>query len=93
MTTEKKCLIFTRVSTDKQDTRRQISQLEKVAKRFEYQVSQIISECISGATRNKKRPELQKAMKLAERKEYQIFMVTELSRLGRSPIDVLSTVA
>jgi DNA invertase Pin-like site-specific DNA recombinase len=88
----KRCLIFTRVSTDKQDSQRQIQQLQKTANKYGYTLFKIVSEYISGATRNKKRPELQKVISYAERNEFDILMVTELSRLGRSPIDVLSAV-
>lgn len=92
MNKRKTALIFARVSTsDKgQDAERQVMELNIKAEGFGYDVKHVITETISGTRRNEARPQLLKAISLAS--QYDIFMVTELSRLGRSPVDVLKAV-
>ena len=88
----KRALLFTRVSTAKQEQQRQIKQLNDACKKLDLKPVIILQERISGATRTKKRPVLLKALELAKMGKYEVFMVTELSRLGRNARAILNAI-
>lgn len=76
--------ILVRVSTNEQDTSRQINELESVAKRAGWQVVEVIREQgVSGSS--KVRPGLSRALALAESRHVKKLMVHEVSRLSRHP--------
>ena len=77
-----KIAIYARVSTDEQTTENQIFELKNVAKRMGWTVSAVYSDTISGA--KAKRPELDKLLKSAMRKEIDVIMAWSVDRLGRS---------
>ena len=74
--------IYARVSTDEQTTENQVFELEKVAKRMGWTVTEVYADTISGA--KAKRPELDKLLKSAMRKEIDVVMAWSVDRLGRS---------
>lgn len=84
--------IFGRVSSEEQDFKRQISDLQKIADRLNYEVVTIITEKISGAKTNEERKGIQQLLQGARNKQFQKVMVTEVSRLGRSTIETLKLV-
>ena len=77
-----KVAIYARVSTDEQTTENQVFELEKVAKRMGWTVTEIYADTISGA--KAKRPQLDKLLKSAMRKEIDVVMAWSVDRLGRS---------
>ncbi len=77
-----KCAIYSRVSTDKQTTDNQIRELRAVAKRHGWKVEAIYSDVISGA--KDKRPELDRLLESVHKKEIDIVLAWDVSRLGRS---------
>lgn len=81
--------IYCRVSTSDQSCDRQARDLRAFAKRADYQVIKVFKETGSGTKLD--RAERQKIMALAQRREIDAVLVTELSRWGRSTIDLLST--
>lgn len=81
--------IYARVSTAAQYCERQVSDLEAFAVRAGYRVVAVIRETASG--RKDMRPERRKVLALAQRREIDAVLVTELSRWGRSTQDLLST--
>lgn len=85
-----KAIIYSRVSstTDRQNTERQVSDLNRYAMANNIEIVQVFSEHISGAKKNTERATLQAALEYA--KEYKIDMVlfSELSRLGRNVLEV-----
>ncbi|MCZ4354776.1 recombinase family protein [Roseovarius aestuarii] len=81
--------IYARVSTGHQDTDRQVADLTALADRSGYRVVGIFTETASG--RRDTRLERKKIMALAQRREIDAILVTELSRWGRSTTDLLST--
>lgn len=87
-----KVCLFGRVSTDLQDFQRQVSDLTKVAERNNWEIVEIITEKISGAKSNSERNGIQELTEKATAGLFQKVLVTEISRLGRSPKDVLATV-
>lgn len=89
-----KAVIYARVSStsDRQNTDRQISDLLDYVEYQHLEVSKIFEEHISGAKRNTERPILQQAIEWSKQNKVTIFLVSELSRLGRNAFEVLATV-
>ena len=81
--------IYCRVSTADQSCDRQARDLRAFAKRGGYQVVKVVKETGSGTKLD--RAERKKIMALAQAREIDSVLVTELSRWGRSTIDLLGT--
>lgn len=81
-----KAIIYARVSstTDRQNTERQVADLNKYASVNGIEVVKVFEEHISGATRNEKRAVLNSAIDFAISEKIDIVLLSELSRLGRS---------
>ena len=79
----KKVAIYARVSTKEQDCTRQLVELRQVAENHGWKiVDEYVDEGISGA--KKSRPELNRMMKDAISRKFEMVATLELSRLGRS---------
>jgi len=85
----KVCLLI-RVSSEKQDTRRQLIELTGFCKKNKFTVARTISSTISGAKNN--RPDIKELLAAAKRKEFTKVLVTEISRLGRKAKDIRNTI-
>ncbi|AFY94634.1 recombinase family protein [Chamaesiphon minutus] len=81
--------IYTRVSTADQDCDRQYSELVSYAARCNYAVVGNYSESASGARLD--RVERRKILQLARERSIDIILVSELTRWGRSTIDLIDT--
>ncbi|MBO9101964.1 MULTISPECIES: recombinase family protein [Rhizobium] len=81
--------IYCRVSTADQSCERQERDLTAFAGRAGYDVTGIFKETGSGAKLD--RAERRKIMALAQARQIDVVLVTELSRWGRSTIDLLNT--
>jgi putative DNA-invertase from lambdoid prophage Rac len=79
--------LYCRVSTADQSCARQARDLTEFAKRAGYEVVRAFNETGSGAKLD--RAERRKVMALAQRREIDAVLVTELSRWGRSTLDLL----
>jgi len=84
--------IFVRVSTRSQDTARQIDDLTEICKKQGWILKQVITEKVSGSTKNSQRPGLQKLLGLANTGQIQKVVVSEVSRLGRNTREVLDII-
>lgn len=84
-----RAVIYCRVSTVDQSCLRQKDELKRFAERAGYEVSGIFMETGSGVRVD--RAERRKVMALAQAREIDAILVTELSRWGRSTIDLIST--
>lgn len=91
---EKKAVIYSRVSSvgDRQDTSRQIRDLEILAKQRNLKIEKTYEEHISGAKKTQDRPVLKECLDYCFNNEIDILLISELSRLGRNVDDVLSNV-
>ena len=89
-----KAVIYARVSSigDRQNTDRQISDLLDYVEYQKLELCKIFEEHISGAKKNSERPVLQQAIEFCKSNGISIFLVSELSRLGRNAFEVLATV-
>ena len=81
--------IYCRVSTDDQSCERQERDLHAFAKRAGLQIVGLFKEIASGAKND--RVERRKVMALAQAREIDAILVTELSRWGRSTQDLVLT--
>lgn len=88
-TQKQKVAIYTRVSTDDQSCDRQLQELRSFAERAGYEVVAEISEKESG--KNDNRAERAKLLKMAQKREFDAILVSEMSRWGRSTTDLIST--
>ncbi|GBR26115.1 DNA resolvase [Kozakia baliensis NRIC 0488] len=84
-----RAVIYCRVSTADQSCVRHKDELKRFAERAGYEVSGIFMETGSGVRVD--RAERRKVMALAQAREIDAILVTELSRWGRSTIDLIST--
>jgi DNA invertase Pin-like site-specific DNA recombinase len=89
-----KAAIYARVSSvgDRQDTTRQIRDLEKYALDNSIDIVKTFEEHISGAKKTKDRPVLTECLDYCINNNVDILLISELSRLGRNVDDVLSNV-
>lgn len=92
-TTEKmkKAVIYARVSStnDRQDTGRQIKDLENYARSQDIEIVKTYEEHISGAKKIEERQILTECLEYCTRNSVDFLLLSELSRLGRSTLQVL----
>ena len=84
-------VIYARVSSvsDRQDTARQIQDLTRYATAQEIEVVSIFEEHISGAKKNEERQVLTDCLEYCTANPVNYLLLSELSRLGRSTLQVL----
>lgn len=87
-------VIYARVSSmgDRQSTERQIEDLTRYAEGKGYEIVKVFQEHISGAKTNQERGVLSECLEFCRTERPGTLMVTELSRLGRSTVEVLKAV-
>ena len=85
----RRAAIYARVSTADQSCERQVSELTSFAERCGYDVAGTFKETASGASAN--RAARKKVMDLAQARQIDAVLVSELSRWGRSTQDLLAT--
>ncbi|NCO16906.1 MAG: recombinase family protein [Alphaproteobacteria bacterium] len=84
-----RAVIYARVSTADQSCARQIADLTGFAARAGYQITATFRETASGAKSD--RSERRQVLALAQARAIDAILVTELSRWGRSTLDLLTT--
>jgi DNA invertase Pin-like site-specific DNA recombinase len=89
----KRAAIYVRVSTDKQTVENQLGELRQIAERRGWEtVEEHHDAGISGAKGRKDRPGLDRMLKDAQRRRFDVVMAWAIDRLGRSLIDLLGTI-
>lgn len=88
---ETKAVIYARVSSnnDRQDTTRQIEDLKKYADSQNIKIVKIFEEKISGAKKIEERQILTDCLEYCKQESVNFLLLSELSRLGRSTLQVL----
>ena len=88
---ETKAVIYARVSSnnDRQDTTRQIEDLKKYAVSQNIEIVNVFQEHISGAKKNEERQVLTDCLEYCTQHSVNYLLLSELSRLGRSTLQVL----
>lgn len=86
-----KAVIYARVSSvnDRQDTTRQIEDLKRYALLQDIEIVRIFQEHISGAKKIEERQVLAECLEYCTEKGVDYLLLSELSRLGRSTLQVL----
>ena len=89
----KKVVLFCRVSStnDRQNYERQINDLTQLASSLNYQIEAVFAEKVSGAKKNSERKELMKMIEYVNTNQIDKVLCTELSRIGRDPLQILQT--
>lgn len=88
----KEAIIYSRVSTNKQDTSRQINDLKEWASRNGYNVAETFTDQTSGKTAAKNRKGIKQMYEYIEGNKIDLVLTSEISRLGRSAIDVQNNI-
>lgn len=86
-------VIYARVSStnDRQNTQRQIEDLTRFANNNDYSIVGTYEEHISGATKNENRTVLMECIDYCIVNKVNFILLSELSRLGRSTLQVLKS--
>jgi len=89
-----KAAIYARVSStgDRQDTARQVEDLTAYAQRNDITVEKVFTEKASGAKTRTERPVLNECLVYCVSQKIDILLLSELSRLGRNMVDVLTNI-
>ena len=87
---QKRVAIYCRVSTNDQSCERQERDLFEYAKRAGFEVHSVFKETASGIKDD--RVQRKKVMVLAQAREIDAILVTELTRWGRGTIDLMQTI-
>jgi DNA invertase Pin-like site-specific DNA recombinase len=87
----KPAVIYSRVSSvsDRQNTERQVSDLNNYAVKNDFQVIKEFSENISGAKKNEERTVLMECIEFCVTNKIDTLLCSELSRIGRDTLQVL----
>lgn len=94
MSKQTRAAIYTRVSTEDQNTKNQHRILTETAGHKDWQiVAEFEDKGISGTKGRDKRPGLDAMMKAAARREFDVVMCWSIDRLGRSVLHVTQTMA
>ena len=90
----KTAVIYARVSStsDRQNTERQVADLQTYAQNNGYNVVEVYEEKISGATKNAERHILNECLDYCISNNVDTLLISELSRLGRNTDEVLANV-
>ena len=93
----KTAVIYSRTSSsgyqiNRQDTSRQVADLQAYAKLSQMEVVKVYEEHISGAKKNSEREVLNECLAFAEKEGIGCILCSEGSRLGRSTWEVLETI-
>lgn len=84
--------ILVRVSTSKQETARQVTELQALAKSKGWQVVEVCEETVSGSANIEDRPALLRVLDLAAQGKVKKVLVHEVSRVARRPSVAMSFV-
>lgn len=81
----KRICLYSRVSTEKQTCKNQLIELRQTAERLGYTIVQeYVDHAISGTKGRDERPSLDRMLKDASTKKFEMVMIFDITRLGRS---------
>lgn len=93
MNNSNRAAMYVRVSSDHQSVENQIQELTAIAQRRGWQLVEVYQDAgISGAKGRDQRPALDRMLKDACRRKFDVVMAVAIDRLGRSLIDLLHTI-
>lgn len=87
-----KVVILARVSTDKQEYERQITELAEHCRKMGWEVVRIFANKVSGAKPNEEREEIQELIEFVKTHQIQRVVCLEISRMGRNTLEALKVI-
>lgn len=87
-----KALIYSRVSTEKQNNQSQIQDLKDYSTYKKYEIVGIYEDIVSGKSKANERTGFNELLLYIEQNEVEHILIWELSRLGRNLLDVLTNI-
>lgn len=87
-----KVVILARVSTDKQEYVRQITELAEHCQKMGWEVVRIFANKVSGAKTNEEREEIQELIEFVKTHQIQRVVCLEISRMGRNTLEALKVI-
>ena len=87
-----KVVILARVSTDKQEYERQITELAEHCRKMGWGVVRIFANKVSGAKTNEEREEIQELIEFVRTHQIQRVVCLEISRMGRNTLEALKVI-
>lgn len=87
-----KVVIFARVSTDRQEYQRQLTELREYCAKAGWQVIKEFANKVSGVKRNEERPEIGALIDFVKANQIRRVVCLEISRLGRNTLEALKVI-
>ena len=87
-----KVVLLARVSTDKQEYRRQINELKGFCEKMDWEIAEIFANKVSGAETIENRTEIVEMMEFVRKNEVKRVVCLEISRLGRNTLEALKVI-
>lgn len=87
-----KVVILARVSTDRQEYIRQVTDLTDYCRSVGWEVTKVFANKVSGARKVEERAEIQEMIAYIKANEIQRVVVLEISRLGRNTLEALKVI-
>ncbi len=87
-----KVVILARVSTDRQEYERQITELSEHCRKMAWEVVRIFANKVSGAKSNEEREEIQELIEFVKTHQIQRVVCLEISRMGRNTLEALKVI-
>ena len=91
MKTKNRICLLVRVSSTKQDYQRQLTELQGYCKLRNFEIVHTISSIVTGNTSNRNRDDIKELLLEAKKGTFSKVVVTEVSRIGRKPDEIKST--
>ena len=87
-----KVVLLARVSTDKQEYRRQINELKGFCEKMEWEIAEIFANKVSGAETIENRTEIGEMVEFVRKNKVKRVVCLEISRLGRNTLEALKVI-
>ena len=87
-----KVVLLARVSTDKQEYRRQINELKGFCEKMDWEIAEIFANKVSGAEAIENRAEIVEMVEFVRKNKVKRVVCLEISRLGRNTLEALKVI-
>ena len=87
-----KVVLLARVSTDKQEYRRQINELKGFCEKMDWEIVEIFANKVSGAETIENRTEIVEMVEFVRKNAVKRVVCIEISRLGRNTLEALKVI-
>ena len=87
-----KVVLLARVSTDKQEYRRQINELKGFCEKMDWEIAEIFANRVSGAETIENRTEIVEMVEFVRKNKVKRVVCLEISRLGRNTLEALKVI-